>query len=220
MDQNEYIDSIINKFEESAEFANIKIVQYFKGKSKSEIKSEIEDMATNTIKFMWFEIFEKREEYEICQAYKEVLEERYSNPIKFRENAVREIYHAFESIQQFREIMGNGPDITEWKDILELINDRDVAAVFYELFPVEKVILKEIEWYRQRLESNQVINLEAEIIGVQDIPIASLKSRLLSIYPNSELFIEITGNKMSFTFKNENSIEKVLEFVDCLPLTN
>lgn len=218
MDQNEYIDDLISKFEDSFEFATVKIIQYYKGKSKSEIKSVIEEMNTSTIKFFWFDVFEKREEYEMCQAFKEVLDERYSDQDKFRNNAAREINEAFELIQQVREITGNGIDVTSWNEILGLIEDPLVAVLYYELFPIEKILLREMEWYRKRFETNQNIIVEAEIGGMEDIPIPSLKSRLRSIYPYSEFETEITGKKITFTFNDADSVKKVIEFIDYLPL--
>ena len=69
------IKEIERIYEEGLEIVFLKITEYTKGKSIEEIRIWLNDVDTEGLK-MYHNVFLRKEEYEICQAIKDILDTR------------------------------------------------------------------------------------------------------------------------------------------------
>lgn len=211
--EEEMWSDLADKMKEIGEIAHKKILDYFIANrlNKDEVKKQIIDLETASLNYYLNQIFLGMEEYELCQAFKEVLEERYGNPDKLKEYAEKMIQREMDAIDGFRKI-ADGIEIGSWDDLFSILEDRDIKDMFHSKYPLAVMIKLEMGYFKKRHQNGSEVFVDHEIIGSKLLLDSSLAYRLKKIYPEANINIISDDDKLIFKCVDKTGASFQIEY--------
>lgn len=209
--EEEMFNELLASLEKAGEIGHAKVVKFFveNRNDKQKLKESIIDMNTDSLSHYLNEVFLGMEEYEVCQVFKEVMDERYSNPEKMEAYASKEIEDALEGIKHARQI--SFIDFGAWKDLAKALSEEPVSRYFKKKYPLTALLNTEVEYYKQRIQSGDAKVLKTEILGHDELELfPGLIKKLELIYPGSFNNLTIEGDKLIISYYENAEIKEIV----------
>jgi hypothetical protein len=209
-------DDLLKRLEEAKDEGIRFLVRIMNKKSKEYIKGHFESWDTNRLEDLWHNYFEGMEQYEICAALKEVIEDRYNDSNKRKEYGDKKVKEEMDSVAFSQNAFGNNVELGhEWDGIKEAILDKAVNESFFRLYPTKDMLKLEINRFKARNIQGKISVLEWELKGNPEVDtMVGLKGKFNNVYEQADLEISIEDNKISLTFRDEDDLPWLLEYID------